>query len=42
MEKTLEANGVEDLTEEFAQLSIDADEFIPVIHVYFNDDLTSA
>lgn len=42
MELTLAENGVEDLTEEFAQLSIDPDEYIPVIHVYFNDDLTSA
>ena len=42
MELTLEENGVKDLTEEFAALSIDPDEYIPVVHVYFNDDLTSA
>lgn len=42
MELTLADNGVADLTEEFASLSIDPDEYIPVIHVYFNDDLTSA
>ena len=42
MSLTLSENGVEDLTEEFAALSIDPDEYIPIIHVYFNDDLTSA
>mmetsp|Transcript_112816 Transcript_112816/g.313630 ORF Transcript_112816/g.313630 Transcript_112816/m.313630 type:complete len:222 (-) Transcript_112816:82-747(-) len=40
MTQTLEANGVRDESEEFARLNMDPDEFIPVIHVYFNDDLT--
>eukprot|EP00930_Biecheleria_cincta_P052651 TRINITY_DN37935_c0_g1_i1.p2 TRINITY_DN37935_c0_g1~~TRINITY_DN37935_c0_g1_i1.p2 ORF type:complete len:241 (+),score=49.93 TRINITY_DN37935_c0_g1_i1:124-846(+) len=42
MEKTLEENGMMDETEEFMRLSIDPDDHIPVIHLYFNDDLTEA
>lgn len=42
MEKTLEENGMEDETTEFFRLGIDPDEHIPVIHLYFNDDLTEA
>eukprot|EP00448_Togula_jolla_P029071 CAMPEP_0170638248 /NCGR_PEP_ID=MMETSP0224-20130122/38916_1 /TAXON_ID=285029 /ORGANISM="Togula jolla, Strain CCCM 725" /LENGTH=268 /DNA_ID=CAMNT_0010968327 /DNA_START=57 /DNA_END=859 /DNA_ORIENTATION=- len=40
MRKTLEENGVKDETEEFEKLGIDPDDHIPVIHLYFNDDLT--
>lgn len=40
MAKTLEENGIPDESEEFANLSIDEDEYIPVIHIHFNDDLT--
>lgn len=42
MEKTLEENGMKDETEEFMRLAIDPDDHIPVIHLYFNDDLTEA
>mmetsp|Transcript_36365 Transcript_36365/g.77383 ORF Transcript_36365/g.77383 Transcript_36365/m.77383 type:complete len:229 (-) Transcript_36365:85-771(-) len=40
MEKTLEENGVKDETEELVKLGIDPDDHIPVIHLYFDDDLT--
>mmetsp|Transcript_60741 Transcript_60741/g.130485 ORF Transcript_60741/g.130485 Transcript_60741/m.130485 type:complete len:248 (+) Transcript_60741:81-824(+) len=42
MDKTLEENGMKDETEEFVRLGIDPDDHIPVIHLYFNDDLTEA
>jgi len=42
MEKTLEENGITDETEEFLRLNIDPDDHIPVIHLYFDDDLTEA
>eukprot|EP00928_Gymnodinium_smaydae_P053215 TRINITY_DN37259_c0_g1_i1.p1 TRINITY_DN37259_c0_g1~~TRINITY_DN37259_c0_g1_i1.p1 ORF type:complete len:292 (-),score=36.92 TRINITY_DN37259_c0_g1_i1:98-856(-) len=42
MSKTLEENGVKDETEEFRHLGIDPDDHIPVIHLYFDDDLTEA
>ncbi|XP_055346921.1 LOW QUALITY PROTEIN: cytochrome b5 domain-containing protein 1-like [Paramacrobiotus metropolitanus] len=42
MDKTLEDNGIDDDEEELKALDINADEYIPVLHVYFNDDLTSA
>jgi len=42
MQKTLEENGVKDETDEFLKLGIDPDDHIPVIHLYFNDDLTEA
>ena len=40
MNKTLEANDVIDESEEFYQLSMDEDQFLPALHLYFNDDLT--
>ena len=42
MAKTLEDNGVKDEDEEFYELSIRDDQFLPAIHLYFNDDLTEA
>lgn len=42
MELTLEENGVADEAEEFAELEIDEDYYIPVVHLYFDDDLTEA
>jgi len=42
MNKTLEENGMKDETEEFIRLGIDPDDHIPVIHLYFNDDLSEA
>ena len=40
MTRTLEDNGVADESEEFYTLGIDEDQFLPAIHLYFNDDLT--
>ena len=42
MLKTLEENGVKDESEEFYELGLDEDQFLPAIHLYFNDDLTEA
>ena len=42
LNKTLGENGVEDETEEFQELAIPSDYFIPVIHLYYTDDLTVA
>jgi len=42
MTKTLEENGVSEDSETFEKLSIDVDYFHPVVHLYFNDDLTVA
>jgi len=38
--KTLEENEIPDQSDEFVALNIEADAYIPTIHVYFNDDLT--
>jgi hypothetical protein len=40
MELTLEENDIPDETEEYLYLEIDPEEYIPAIHIYFNDDLT--
>ena len=40
MEKTLAENGMEDESLEFETLGINDDYYTPVIHLYFNDDLT--
>ena len=40
MSDTLEGNKVLDESEEFYQLGMDEDHFLPAIHLYFNDDLT--
>jgi hypothetical protein len=42
VEKTLEENGVPDETENFYQLGLDDDFYVPTLHLYFNDDLTYA
>lgn len=42
MNKTLEQNKVFDEDEEFYKLSMNDDDFLPAIHLYFNDDLTDA
>lgn len=42
MELTLEENDIPDETEDYINLDIDPDEYIPAIHIYFNDDLTEA
>ena len=42
MEYTLAENGLEDESEQFAELGVDEDHFVPTLHIYFNDDLTYA
>lgn len=42
MDLTLDENNIPDDSEEFAALSIDGDQYIPAIHIYYNDDLTIA
>ena len=42
MDKNLEENGIPDETDELLELGIDTEEYIPAIHLYFNDDLTIA
>lgn len=42
MDKTLEENGVIDDDAELDRLGIDDDGYPPVIHIYYNDDLTIA
>ena len=40
MTRTLEENGVEDEFEKFYELGMNEDDYLPAIHLYFNDDLT--
>ena len=42
MNKTLIENGVDDESEEFFKLGMNEEQFLPPIHLYFNDDLTEA
>jgi len=42
MAKNLTENGMIDEREELTELGINHDEYIPAIHLYFNDDLTIA
>eukprot|EP00163_Fabomonas_tropica_P034899 TRINITY_DN9961_c0_g1_i2.p1 TRINITY_DN9961_c0_g1~~TRINITY_DN9961_c0_g1_i2.p1 ORF type:complete len:163 (+),score=24.53 TRINITY_DN9961_c0_g1_i2:485-973(+) len=42
MEKTLAENGIIDESEDFYELNLDEDFYIPAVHIYFNDDLTVA
>ena len=42
MTLTLEQNNVHDEADEFERLSIKQDFYFPVLHLYFNDDLTVA
>lgn len=42
MEKTLEENGIADEDEDFYELSMNDDQYLQAIHLYFNDDLTEA
>ena len=42
MNKSLEENGINDESEEFYDLRLDEDEFLPPISLYFNDDLTES
>jgi hypothetical protein len=40
MQKTLEENRIVDETDEFAELHIDEDLYVPAIHIYYDDDLS--
>ena len=40
MSKNLEENGILDETKELLELGMDVEDYIPAIHLYFNDDLT--
>lgn len=40
MAANLEQNGIPDERDELVELGIHDDEYIPAIHLYFNDDLT--
>ena len=42
MSLNLEDNGIKDERDELTELGIHHDEYIPAIHLYFNDDLTIA
>lgn len=42
MDKTLDENGVTDESDEFFELGMDEDDYLPPITLYFNDDLTEA
>jgi hypothetical protein len=42
MERTLEENDIPDEIEEYLDLGIDEDSYVPAVHLYFNDDLTVA
>lgn len=40
MRETLEMNGIPDREEEADRLRLNAEDFIPTLTLYFNDDLT--
>lgn len=42
MDKTLEENEIPDEASEFERLSIEEEFYFPILHLYFNDDLTVA
>lgn len=42
MERNLSQNDIPDETEELIELGIDVEDYIPAIHLYFDDDLTIA
>ncbi len=42
MEATLDGNGIVDETEEYYKLDLDEDFYIPIIHIFYDDDLTTA
>ncbi len=41
MNKTLDENNVLDEQEKFVDLNMDYDFYVPALHIYYNDDLTS-
>lgn len=42
MTKTLEENNVPNESDKFTDLGIDTEYYLPVLHLFFNDDLTEA
>lgn len=42
MEKTMEENDIPDESEDFIDLNLDEESYIPCVHLYYNDDLTVA
>ncbi len=42
MDQTLTENAIPDETAEYIDLGIDEEEYVPAIHLYYNDDLTVA
>ena len=40
MAKNLEKNGILDERAELLELGMQPDDYVPAIHLYFNDDLT--
>ena len=42
MDKTLEENGIVDEDEDFYQLKMDDNRYLPAIGLYYNDDLTES
>ena len=42
MDKTMEENDIPDESEDFIDLNLDEDNYIPCVHIYYNDDLTVA
>ena len=42
MDKTMEDNDIPDESEDFIDLNLDEDCYIPCVHLYYNDDLTVA
>ena len=42
LEKTMVDNGIQDEGDKFDMLGIEEDEFLPNIHIYYNDDLNYA
>ena len=42
MDRNLAQNDIPDETDELIELGIDTEEYIPAIHLYFDDDLTIA
>jgi hypothetical protein len=42
LNKSLEANGIPDTRAAYEAAGLPGDDAVPVLHVYWNDDLTSA
>lgn len=42
MNANLTENGITDETQECLNLGLDPEDYIPAVHIYFNDDLTIA